>query len=135
MYLVNHDPNQPLWFYIFAFVFGLLGYYIFRSSNGLKDNFRTHFNTHPDRFKGLETMPTERGTRLITGGWWGLARKINYTADLMMALSWSLLCGRVLVPYFYPVGKRWPGVNESELLYFQYLSFGSLSAGQLIVCA
>ena len=120
MYLVDHDPNQSLWFYTFAFAFGVLGYYIFRASNGLKDNFRSHFKTHPERFAGLETMPTKRGTRLITGGWWGVARKINYTADLMMALSWSLLCGGVLVPYFYPVGEQWPGVNETELLYFQY---------------
>lgn len=27
----------------------------------------------------LTYMATKRGTRLITSGWWGLARKINYT--------------------------------------------------------
>ena len=26
-------------------------------------------------------------------GWWGLARKINYTGDWLITLSWCLLCG------------------------------------------
>lgn len=34
-------------------------------------------------------------------GWWGLARKINYTGDWLMTLSWCLLCGwESPVPYF-----------------------------------
>lgn len=102
-YLVHHDPGMPPWFYGLALLLGLLGYYIFRSSNGLKDDFRTNYRAHPERFAALETMMTKRGTRLITGGWWGMARKINYTGDLVMALSWSLLCGPVLLPYFYPI--------------------------------
>jgi len=103
LYLVDHDPDMPMWFYLLALALGLLGYLMFRGSNGLKDDFRTHYRTHPERFQGLQTMETKRGTRLITGSWWGIARKINYTADLVMALSWSMLCGPVLLPYFYPI--------------------------------
>eukprot|EP00965_Chrysotila_dentata_P034719 1155839-Pleurochrysis_carterae.AAC.1 len=34
-------------------------------------------------------------------GWWGLARKVNYTGDWLMGLSWSLCCGAVS-----PVARR-----------------------------
>jgi hypothetical protein len=37
------------------------------------------------------------GTNLITSGWWGMARKINYTGDWLFGLSWSLFTG-VLEP-------------------------------------
>ena len=37
-------------------------------------------------------------------GWWGSARKINYTGDWLVTLSWCLLCGfRSPVPYFQAV--------------------------------
>ena len=49
-------------------------------------------------------MPTKRGTKLLVSGWWGKARKINYTGDWLMGLSWSLLTGAgSVIPYFYPV--------------------------------
>eukprot|EP00804_Cyclotella_cryptica_P008611 CCRYP_007605-RB/>CCRYP_007605-RB protein AED:0.19 eAED:0.33 QI:0/0/0/1/0/0/2/0/484 len=42
------------------------------------------------------------GNKLLTGGWWGVARKIHYTADLIMALSWGLVTGfDSYIPYFY----------------------------------
>jgi delta14-sterol reductase/lamin-B receptor len=84
-----------------AALFGL-GYWIFRGANGQKDAFRRD----PDgpACAGLRTMDTKRGRRLLVDGWWGLARKINYTGDWLMALSWSLACGaRHPQPYFYPV--------------------------------
>ena len=44
------------------------------------------------------------GTRLLTSGYWGMARKINYTADWMMGLSWCLTCGfGSIIPYFYSI--------------------------------
>lgn len=50
-------------------------------------------------------MPTARGTRLITSGWWGAARHVNYFGDWIMGLAWCLPCGLAgaagIVPYFY----------------------------------
>jgi len=75
------------------------GYYIFRSSNGEKNDFRNGKNP-----KNLEFMTTERGSKLITSGWWGRSRHPNYMGDLIMALSWSLPTGfETPVTYFYVI--------------------------------
>lgn len=42
-----------------------------------------------DTFNGvqvahLQFMETKRGTRLLTSGWWGSARKINYTGTCVL---------------------------------------------------
>jgi protein-S-isoprenylcysteine O-methyltransferase Ste14 len=79
-----------------------LGYAVFRGANGQKDAFRRDPDS-PD-VRHLPYLRTTRGTRLLTGGWWGLARKINYTGDWIMGLSWCMLCGfDSIVPYFYAV--------------------------------
>ncbi|KAG8812198.1 erg24, C-14 sterol reductase [Serendipita sp. 399] len=74
----------PVWT---AAIFTLhgLGYYIFRSANGEKNDFRNGKNP-----KGLSYMDTKRGTKLITSGWWGASRHPNYFGDLIMGLSWCL---------------------------------------------
>ena len=61
----------------------VLGYCAFRGANSQKDTFRRD-PTHPS-VRNLQTLKTERGTRLITSGWWGVARHINYTGDWLMA--------------------------------------------------
>lgn len=97
-YLVLNDPALPVWLVGAFAALNLLGYSIFRGANGEKDRFRTN----PDSCQHLKWMPTERGTKLIISGWWGLARKINYTGDWLMALSWCLVCGFAsFLPYFY----------------------------------
>ena len=101
-YLVDHPT-----FLSYSTTFGiialnLVGYIIFRGANSQKDSFRRDPN-HPS-VSHLKTIPTERGTKLIVSGWWGVCRHPNYVGDLVMALSWCLPCGvDHLVPYFYPV--------------------------------
>ena len=39
---------------------------------------------------------------LLVDGWYRYARKMQYTGDIMMALSWGLACGfGSSLPYFY----------------------------------
>ena len=77
-----------------------LGYAVFRGSNSQKDIFRTY--PLDPRVAHLRTLQTERGTRLIHSGWWGIARHINYTGDWLMSLAWCMACGfSCCVPYFY----------------------------------
>jgi len=101
-YLVDFDPNMG-WMGLTAILMtNFLGYFIFRSSNSQKDAFRR--NPNDTSVSHLEYIETKRGTRLLTSGWWGMARKINYTGDWIMGLSWCLVCGfGSIVPYFYAV--------------------------------
>ncbi|KDQ09928.1 hypothetical protein BOTBODRAFT_58446 [Botryobasidium botryosum FD-172 SS1] len=75
----------------------LTGQYIFRVSNNEKNEFRNGKNP-----KNLSYMPTERGTKLLTSGWWGVSRHPNYMGDLLMGLAWCLPTGfDSPIPYFY----------------------------------
>ncbi|KAI1491029.1 putative C-14 sterol reductase [Biscogniauxia mediterranea] len=76
-----------------------LGLYIFRAANTQKNVFRTK----PDdpRNKGLTYIQTKRGTKLLTAGWWGMARHINYFGDWLQASPFSLptgLSGYTILP-------------------------------------
>ncbi|KAF4452300.1 putative c-14 sterol reductase ERG-3 [Fusarium austroafricanum] len=76
-----------------------IGLYIFRSSNNQKALFRKDPN-HPS-FANMTFIQTKRGTRLLTGGWWGMARHINYFGDWLQSLPFSLptkLAGYVILP-------------------------------------
>ena len=49
-------------------------------------------------------LQTKRGTKLLTSGWWGMVRKINYSGDWLMGLSWCMVCGfESIVPYYYAI--------------------------------
>lgn len=38
----------------------------------------------------------KKGHDLLVGGLWGLVRKPNYLGDIMITLSWSLMCGKLV---------------------------------------
>ena len=101
-YLVDHDPHLGPWHLVAVLATNALGYCIFRGANGQKDAFRR--NPDAPEVKHLKYLQTKRGTRLLTSGWWGAARKINYTGDWIMGLSWCMLCGfDSIVPYYYAI--------------------------------
>jgi delta14-sterol reductase/lamin-B receptor len=100
--LVDHDPHLSKLALAAIVVLNMVGYAVFRGSNSEKDAFRRD-PTAP-AVAHLQYMDTARGTRLLTSGWWGLARKINYTGDWMMGLAWCLCCGgTTLLGYFYAI--------------------------------
>ncbi|CEP10087.1 hypothetical protein [Parasitella parasitica] len=96
-------------------VFSLLlfGYYIFDTGNSQKNRFRMEQNgsfivrnAFPQlpwgHIKNPSFIRTKHGNLLLTSGWWGIARKPHYTADLMMSISWGLITGfSSFLPYFY----------------------------------
>ncbi|KAJ8094479.1 erg24, C-14 sterol reductase [Marasmius tenuissimus] len=80
-------------------IFGInfLGYWIFRASNGEKNDFRNGKNP-----KDLKTTST--GSKLLTSGWWGVSRHPNYLGDILMSIAWSLPTGfNTPITYFYPI--------------------------------
>ncbi|CAM9130090.1 unnamed protein product [Hapterophycus canaliculatus] len=115
-YLVTNDPQLPLWTVGLISCVCLAGYAIFRLKCLLSTRFRFFLqirgaNSQKDAFRRdpnasavshLQWIPTARGTKLLTSGWWGAARKINYTGDWVMGLSWCMFAGtNSPVPYFY----------------------------------
>eukprot|EP00929_Paragymnodinium_shiwhaense_P113945 TRINITY_DN82260_c0_g1_i1.p1 TRINITY_DN82260_c0_g1~~TRINITY_DN82260_c0_g1_i1.p1 ORF type:complete len:429 (+),score=45.08 TRINITY_DN82260_c0_g1_i1:65-1351(+) len=101
-YLVHHDPGLSMVAAGVIATLCLIGYVIFRGANSQKDAFRRD-PTAPG-VAHLKYMKTERGTSLLTSGFWGLARKINYTGDWLMGLCWCMFCGTGSgVPYFYAI--------------------------------
>ena len=101
--LVHRSPLLNRWFAHAVIALNSLGYLTFRGSNSQKDIFRTDPND--PRVSHLKTLPTERGTKLIVSGWWGMSRHINYFGDWLMGLAWCLTTGLEGGPvtYFYAI--------------------------------
>lgn len=73
--LFPQDLSTP---YLVLIVFlNLTGLWIFRGSNSEKNEFRT--NPDDPSVADLKYIKTSSGSKLLVSGWWGLARKINYT--------------------------------------------------------
>jgi Delta14-sterol reductase len=101
VYLARHPVDLPVWACVGVVVLSCAGYYIFRSANLQKNEFRRNRTTIIFG-KPAEFIQTKRGTKLLTSGWWGIARHANYLGDLMMGLAWCLATGvERIVPYFY----------------------------------
>jgi Delta14-sterol reductase len=75
-----------------------LGFAIFRGANSQKHKFKTN----PQELIWGKP-PIIVGGRLLASGFWGMARHMNYTGDLLLAVSYCLPCGvsAGCVPYFY----------------------------------
>lgn len=85
----------------------LTGYYIFRASNNEKNVFRT--NPNNPKVAHLKYMETAAGSRLLTSGWWGTARHINYLGDWVMSWAYclpTLAAGYRLTPSLLSPGSR-----------------------------
>lgn len=67
------------------------GFYIFRSANSQKNNFRT--NPNDPKVAHLKYIKTKTGSKLLITGWWGIARHINYLGDWIQAWPYSLPTG------------------------------------------
>jgi Delta14-sterol reductase len=100
-YLVRHTHELGVAEAIALVLLNVAGYAIFRGANLQKHHFRKD-PTRPVWGRPPEYIKTARGTLLLTSGWWGIARHMNYLGDLMMGLAWCLVCGfGNLLPYFY----------------------------------
>jgi protein-S-isoprenylcysteine O-methyltransferase Ste14 len=100
-YLLTHTHDLPWWGTAGIVLLNLVGFAIFRGTNIQKHKFRLN----PERLiwgKQPEYIRTEGGSLLLTSGFWGLARHLNYFGDLLMGLAWCLPCLFTnLLPYFY----------------------------------
>lgn len=117
IYLANHHPDVYRWnrgILAAMFVGYLFWYWVWDSCNSQKNRFRAMEKgkvvwrkTFPQvpwqTVHNPKTITTPQGTILVDG-WYGLARKIHYTADVWFAVSWGLITGfESPFPWFYPV--------------------------------
>jgi len=107
--------HQPLYTASLFFIL-VTAYYIWDTANSQKNRFRMQtagtYVPRPYAFPQLpwgtlkdpKFMTTSAGSILLIDGWWKYARKLHYTADFTMALSWGLIAGfGSIIPYFYPI--------------------------------
>jgi delta24(24(1))-sterol reductase len=115
MYLAAQPPfehSRP--YTVFCFALLLAAYYVWDTSQSQRNRFRMKLRGTFVKRRAFPQLPwgtlespryleTRSGSRLLVDGWWRYARKIHYTADVAMALSWGLICGfRHVLPFFYP---------------------------------
>ncbi|MFT5356754.1 MAG: delta14-sterol reductase [Polyangiales bacterium] len=84
---------------VFALVaLHLFFHWVFRGANWQKDKFKRDPTVH------IWGKPAEAiGDRLLVSGWWGIGRKINYSGELGVYLSFALCAGFDSPwPYFLP---------------------------------
>ncbi len=100
-YLINYPNHEGIGsylFFIFNLVLFLFGYYVFRTSNSQKNQFKT------DPTKEIwGEKPKTVGGKLLISGFWGIGKHMNYTGDLIMALAYCLPCGLQLPGYAYVI--------------------------------
>jgi delta24(24(1))-sterol reductase len=114
-YLLVNGPVEHSPAYMAAlFVLLLSAYYVWDTAQSQRNRFRmmergTYVarRTFPQLPWGTLKHPrhlcTRNGGTLLIDGWWAFARKIHYTADIVMALTWGLACGfGGALPYLYP---------------------------------
>lgn len=114
MYIASRPPfEHPVPFTVLCFLLLICAYYVWDTANGQRNYFRMQLNgsyvkrrTFPRlpwaTLKNPRHLETAAGSKLLVDGWWRFARKIHYTADVAMALSWGMICGfDHFLPYFY----------------------------------
>jgi len=102
-YLVTHTHDLSAFATIGLVVLNMAGYVIFRGANIQKHRFRMDPN-RPVWGRPPAYIQTTNGALLLTSGWWGVARHLNYFGDLLMGLAWCLPAGfEHPLPYFYIV--------------------------------
>ena len=93
-----HHP-WPWWIYAGLIALHVGCHAIFRGSNWQKDRFKSH----PEA-SIWGKKPEVLGGKLLVSGWWGIGRKINYTGEIGVYLSWALCAGFATPwPYLLPL--------------------------------
>lgn len=99
-YLATHPVHLGIIGIAGVLLVHFIGYYIFRAANSQKDKFRTN----PAEQQKMTYIQTAQGNKLITSGYWGAARHINYLGDWLMSWAFCLPTGfHTPITYFYVI--------------------------------
>jgi steroid 5-alpha reductase family enzyme len=97
-YLIDYPDYESSLSAIPIILIFLIGYYIFRTSNSQKNQFKKDQN-----LEIWGKKPETVGGKLLISGFWGLGRHMNYTGDLIMSIAYCLPCGAQIGGYFYSI--------------------------------
>jgi delta14-sterol reductase len=94
-YLVDRVESLPGIVVVALVALYVTGFVFFRGANGQKHRFKV------DPAAPIWGAPPKTiGGRLLVSGFWGIARKPNYTGEILMYWAWTLPCGFVsVIPY------------------------------------
>ena len=96
--LIDTDPFVPTSWVALSGTF-LFFLFVFRQSNWQKERYKRN----PTALIWGRPAEALEG-RLLISGWWGIARKFNYTAEIGVYICFSLCAGFVsVVPYIVPL--------------------------------
>ena len=114
MYIASRPPfEHSIPYTVFCFALLIGAYYVWDTAQSQRNRFRMQLNGSYVKRRAFPQLPwgtlenprnldTKAGSKLLVDGWWKYARKIHYTADVAMALSWGLICGfDHFLPYLY----------------------------------
>lgn len=102
-FLAQHPFDLPWWATAGIVLLNTTGYVIFRGTNIQKHHFRKD-PSRPIWGQPPKYIRTANGSLLLTSGFWGKARHMNYFGDLLMGLAWCLPTGfHTPLTYFYIV--------------------------------
>lgn len=106
IYLANHHPDEykwNKWALGFLYVSYLFWYWVWDSCNSQKSRFKAMERGQMVFRKTFPQVPWQTLSNpnvirtpagpILADGWYGLARKIHYTADTYFAICWGLICG------------------------------------------
>jgi len=97
-YLVDHTEPLPVWATAALPVMFALGLWIFRGANQQKHEFKRNRDV---RIWGKKAEALDG--KILVSGFWGIGRKLNYTGEIMVYWSFTLLSGdSSFVPYLLP---------------------------------
>ena len=104
LYLINDFNYNPIQTFSNIAIF-IIGFIIFRGANNQKFVYR---QDPKQVWLGIiepKTLETSRDRKLLISGFWGVARKINYLGDILIAISQSIPClqSPYLLPWLYPI--------------------------------
>ena len=97
-FLVDRSDALPGWAAIGLVLMFATGLWVFRGANQQKDEFKRDPKTLIWG-KPAKTL----GGKILVSGFWGIGRKLNYTGEIMVYWSFTLLAGdSSLIPYLLP---------------------------------
>jgi len=98
------NPHVSVAYLGFAVLLFFSGWVLSRGANLQKFQFKR--DPHAKAFGVLEPRPLSGGGKhVLTGGFWGLSRHINYLGEILMASALALVLGYPLspAPWLYPL--------------------------------